>query len=155
MCRLNSINPVLRHSHMDRIRAHDLRCQSFLAATKHLQYHFSLSACPSVCLSHLFHNVAVMYHHEIFRSYYHDKSDVHAKGQGQRSKIKVTEDKQQFSRFRTVTPVWIYTWQWNYAQSLMWHMRSALLFFMVIRQISRSHGVIKWRFGSALSVSGW
>ena len=32
-----------------------------------------------------------------------DKSDSHAKGQGQRSKVKVTEVKTPFSRFRTVT----------------------------------------------------
>ena len=36
-----------------------------------------------------------------------DKSDVHAKGQGQSAKGKVTEVKTQFSNFRTVTPVWI------------------------------------------------
>ena len=34
-----------------------------------------------------------------------DKSDVHAKGQGQSSKVKVTEVKTQFTHFRTVTPV--------------------------------------------------
>ena len=33
------------------------------------------------------------------------KSDVHAKGQGQRSKVKVTEVNTQLSRFRTLTPV--------------------------------------------------
>ena len=42
-----------------------------------------------------------------------DKSDVHAKGQGQRSKVKVTEVMTTFSRFRTVTPVWIHIWWWN------------------------------------------
>ena len=34
-----------------------------------------------------------------------DKSDVHAKDQGQRSKVKVTEVMTPLSRFRTVTPV--------------------------------------------------
>ena len=34
-----------------------------------------------------------------------DKSDVHAKGQGQRSKVKVTEVNTQLGRFRTVTQV--------------------------------------------------
>ena len=34
--------------------------------------------------------------------------DVHAKDQGQKSKVKVTEIKTQFSRFRTITPVWIH-----------------------------------------------
>ena len=69
-----------------------------------------------------------------------DRSDVHAKGQGQRSKVKVTEFNTQLSRFQTVTPVWIHIWWWNDAQSLMLLIRGALLFFKVIRQISRSHG---------------
>ena len=33
------------------------------------------------------------------------KSDVHAKGQRQRSKVKVTVVNTQLSRFRTLTPV--------------------------------------------------
>ena len=56
------------------------------------------------------------------------KSDVHAKGQGQRSKVKVTEVKTQFNCFRTVTPVWIYIWWWNDAQSLMRHWNVTLSF---------------------------
>ena len=43
------------------------------------------------------------------------RSDVHAKGQGQRSTVKVTEVNTQLSRFRTLTPVWIHIWQWNHA----------------------------------------
>ena len=39
-----------------------------------------------------------------------DKSEVHAKGQGQRSKVKFTKVKTQLSCFRTVTPVWIHMW---------------------------------------------
>ena len=69
-----------------------------------------------------------------------DRSDVHAKVQGQRSKVKVTEVNNQLSRFRTVTPVWIHIWWCNDAQSLMLLKRCALLIFKVIRQISRSHG---------------
>ena len=57
-----------------------------------------------------------------------DKSDVHARGQGQRSKVKLTEVKTQLSRFRTVTPVWIHIWWWNDAQSLMLLRKGALLF---------------------------
>ena len=80
-----------------------------------------------------------------------DKSDVHAKGQGQRSKVKVTEVTTQLNRFRTVTPVWIHIWWWNDAYSLMILRRGALLFLKVIHQISRSHGSKKrqiWpRFG--------
>ena len=41
-----------------------------------------------------------------------DRSDVHAKGQGQRSKVKITEAKTQFSRFRTMIQVWIHN-KWN------------------------------------------
>ena len=52
-----------------------------------------------------------------------DKSNVHAWGQGQRSKVRVTRDKKspiltQIGRFRTVTPIWIYQWLRNDAQSL-------------------------------------
>ena len=72
-----------------------------------------------------------------------DRSDVHANGQGQRSNVKATEVTTQFSHFRTITPVWIYIWRWNDAQSLMWHRIGALLFLKVIRLISRSHGTKK------------
>ena len=68
-----------------------------------------------------------------------DKSDVRAKVHGQRSKVKVTEVKTQLNCFRTVTPVWIHIWWINDAQSLMVLRRRALLFFKVMRQISRSH----------------
>ena len=64
-----------------------------------------------------------------------DKSDVHAKGQGQRLKVKATEVKTRLSRFQTVTPVWIHIWWWNDARSLMWHRRGALLFLAVIKQL--------------------
>ena len=57
-----------------------------------------------------------------------DRSDVHAKGQGQRSEVKVTEVVTPFNRFRTVTPVWIHILRWNVAYSLMLLRRGALLF---------------------------
>ena len=82
------------------------------------------------------------------------KSDVHAKGQNQRSKVKVTEVKTQLSRFWTVTPVWIHIWQWNDAQSLIMLRRGAVLFLKVICQISRSHGTKNRWFWPKLSVSG-
>ena len=82
------------------------------------------------------------------------KSDVHAKGQGQRSKVKVTEVNTQLSRFLTLTPVWIHIWQWNHAHSWKQHRRGALLFFKVIRQISRSHGSKNRRIWPRLGVSG-
>ena len=66
------------------------------------------------------------------------QSKVHAKGQGQRSKVKVTEVTTELNRFRTVTPVWIHIWWWNDAYSFMLLWRGALLFLKVIRQISRS-----------------
>ena len=82
------------------------------------------------------------------------QSKVHAKGQGQRSKVKVTEVTTQLKRFRTVTPVWIHIWWWNDAYSLMLLRRGALLFCKVIRQISRSHGSKNRRMWPRLGVSG-
>ena len=62
--------------------------------------------------------------------------------------------KTQLYRFRTVTPVWIHIWWWNDAYSLMVLMRGALLFFKIIRQISRSHGSKNCRIWPRLGVSG-
>ena len=64
-----------------------------------------------------------------------DKSDVHAKGRGQRSKVKVTEVTTQLNRFQTVTPVWIHIWWWNDAYSLMILRRGALLFLAATKQL--------------------
>ena len=92
----------------------------FLAATKQFYEWFSPSVCLSVCL-----HVTPFWlcsHHRIVMKLSgvitNDRSDVHAKGKGQRSKVKVTEVNTQLSRFRTVTPVWIHIWWWNDAQSL-------------------------------------
>ena len=94
-------------------------------------------------------------HHRIIMKFSgvitNDKSDVHAKGQGQRSKVKVTT---QLNRFRTVTPVWIHIWWWNDAYSLIMLRRGALLILKVIRQISRSHDSKKRRIWPRLGVSG-
>ena len=88
------------------------------------------SVCWLVGLSHIlslcFHHRSIM---KISGVNTIDRSDVHANGQGQRSKVKVTEVKTQFSRFRTITPVWIHMWWWNDAQSLMWYRKGALYFF--------------------------
>ena len=115
-----------------------------------------LSVCLSVCLS-----VTPFWlcsRHRIIMKFSgvitNDKSDVHAKGQGQRSKVKVTEVNTQLNRFRTVTPVWIHIWWWNDAYSLMMLRRGALLFLKVIRQISRSHGSKKRRILPRLGDSG-
>ena len=101
--------------------------------------------CPSVRLSVCL-SVTPFWlcsHHRIIMKFSgaitNHQSDVHAKGQGQRSKVKVTEVTTQLNRFRTVTPVWIHIWWWNHAYSLMILRRGALLFLKVIRQISRSH----------------
>ena len=91
------------------------------------------------------------YHPEIFRSYYHWPMWCPCKRS--RSKVKVTEVMTPFSRFRTVTPVWIHIWWWNVAQSLMLLRRGALLFFKVIRQISRSHGSKTHQIWPKLGVS--
>ena len=100
-----------------------------------------ISACPSVCLSVT--HFLLCSHHGIITKFSgvitNDRSDVHAKGQGHRSKVKVTEVITPLSRFRTVTPVWIHIWWWNDAYSLKLLRRGALLFFKVIRQMSKSH----------------
>ena len=97
-------------------------------------------------------------HHRIITKFSgiitNDRSDVHAKGQGQRSKVKVTEVTTQLNRFRTVTPVWIHIWWWNHGYGLMILRRGALLFFKVIHQISRSHGSKKRRIWPKLGFSG-
>ena len=132
---------------------------SFLAATKQL-YEWLQSVCPSVrpsvCPSVTpfwlcsYQRIIMKFSGVITN----DKSDVHAKVQGQRSKVKVTEVTTQLNCFRTVTPVWIHIWWWNNAYSLMMLRRGALLFLKVIRQISRSHCSKKRRIWPRLGVSG-
>ena len=84
---------------------------AFLAATKQLyKWYFPsvcLSVCPSVRLSVT--PFSPCSHHRIIMKFSGVitmvNSDVHAKGQGQRSKVKVTEVNTQLRRFRTLTPV--------------------------------------------------
>ena len=70
------------------------------------------SVCLSVCLSVtpfslcFCHRIATKFSGVITN----EKSDVHAKDQGHRSKVKVTKVITQLSRFRTLTPVWIHIW---------------------------------------------
>ena len=129
---------------------------AFLAATKQLYEWYFLSVCLSVRLS-----VTPFWlcsHHRIIMKFSGvittDQRNVHAKGQGQRSTVKVTEVTTQLNRFRTVTPVWIHIWWWNDAYSLMLLRRGALLFLKVIRQISRSHGSKNRRIWPRLGISG-
>ena len=115
-----------------------------------------LSVRPSVCLSVTpfwlcSHHSIIMKFSGVITS---DKSDVRAKGQGQRSKVKVTEVTTQLNRFRTVTPVWIHIWWWDDAYSLIMLRRGALLFFKVIRKISRLHSPKILRVWPKLAVSG-
>ena len=60
----------------------------------------------------------------------------------------------QIGLFRTVTQVWNHRWLRNDAKSLKKHRRGALLFFKVMRQITRSHGSKNHRFWPKLGVSG-
>ena len=132
----------------------------FLAATKQLYKWYFPSVCLSVRLS-VCPSVTpfwLCFHHRIIMKFSgvitNDQSKVHAKGQGQRSKVKVTEVTTPLNRFRTLTPVWIHIWWWNDAYSLMLLRRGALLFFKVIRQISRSHSSKNRWIWPRLGVSG-
>ena len=114
----------------------------FSAATKQLNEWYFLSVRPSVHpsvtpFSLCSHDRIIMKFSGVITN---DQGKVHAKGQGQRSKFKVTEVTTQLNRFRTVTPVWMRIWWWNNAYSLMMLTRGALLCLKVIRQISGSHG---------------
>ena len=117
----------------------------FLAATKQLYKWYFPSVCLSLCLSHLFDYVPI-----ILSSWNFQELLPMTKVRSIQ-KVKVTT---QLSRFRTVTPVWIHIWWWNDAYSLMLLRRGALLFFKVIRQISRSHGSKNRRIWPKLAVSG-
>ena len=65
-----------------------------------------------------------------------DRGNVHAKDQGQKSRSQRSKQiLPQFEHVRTVTPVWIYIWQPNDAQSLKWHRKCALLFLAVTKQL--------------------
>ena len=76
----------------------------FLAATKQLWEHICPSVCLSVCLSVT--PLSLCSSHRIIIKFSGviaiDKSDVHAKGQGQRSKVKVKEVKTNFA------PIWAF-----------------------------------------------
>ena len=102
------------------------------------------SVRPSVCLSVT--PFSLCSHHRIIMQFSgvntSDKSDVHAKDQGQRSKVKVTEVMTPLSRFQTVTPVWNHIWWWNDAYRLMLLRRGALLFLAATKQL------YKWYFPS-------
>ena len=91
----------------------------------HLSVHLSVYASISNTFSTMFLS---LYQPEISNVITIAKSDVHAKGQCQRSKIKVTEVK--FGHSQYVTPVWIHKWLRNHAQSLKWCRRDALCFSM-------------------------
>ena len=128
-----------------------------LAATKQLYEWYFLSVRPSVCLS-VRHTFWLCSHHRIIMKFAGvittDQGKVHAKGQGQRSKVKVTEVTTQLSRFWKVTPVWIHIWWWNDIYRLMLLRRGVLLFFKVISQSSRSHCTKNRRIWPRLAVSG-
>ena len=145
------INIWIMHSYINPL------CRIIFICDKQLYEWFSPSVCLSLCLFR-HHTFSLCSHHSIIMKFSgiftNDKSDIHAKCQGQRSKVNVTEVNRQLSRFRTVTPVWIQISWWNDAQSLMLLRRGALLFFKVIRQISRSHSSKNRRIWPWIGVSG-
>ena len=126
--------------------------QAALWMVQSVRLSVSLSVRPSVTPFWLCsHHHIIMKFSGVITS---DRNDVHAKGQGQRSKVKVIEVTTQLHRFWTVTPVWNHIWWWNDAYSLIMLRRGILLFFKVILQISRSHGSKDRRIWPRLGVSG-
>ena len=117
----------------------DLPC---LAATKQLYEWYFLSVCLSVHLSHHFDYVPF-----IVSSWNFQELSPRTRVRSMQ-KVKV-----KLNRFRTVTPVWSHIWWWNDTYSLMLLRRGALLFFKVIRQVSRSHGTKNHRIWPRLGVS--
>ena len=82
-------------------------CHFELRPSSSKNTYFSLSVCLSVCQS-----VTPFWQcscHRIIMKFWEvitiDRHGVHAKGQGQRSKLKVTEVMTPFSHFQTVTPL--------------------------------------------------
>ena len=176
--RFRTVTPVRIHqwlwNNAQKLGAAEKRCPIVFSCDQAALWMVQ-SVCLSVCPSHIFScdqaalqmvfsvcpSVTPFWlcsHHRIIMKFSgvitNDQSKVHAKGQGQRSKVKVTEVTTQLNRFRTVTPVWIHIWWWNDAYSLMLLRRGALLFFKVIRQISRSHGSKNRQIWPRLGVSG-
>ena len=96
-----------------------------------------LSVRPSVCLSvTLFHYVLIIVSSWNFQVLLPMRAVMSM--QNTRSEVKVESHNGQFTRFRTITLVWIHIWWWNDAQSLMLLRRGALLFFKFIPQIAQS-----------------
>ena len=95
------------------------------------------SVRPSVRLLHIFHYVPIivlLYMIKFSEVITKDNSDVNAKGQVQRSKVKVTKVKTQFSRVRAITQ-----FEYTYGDEMKYKARCCLgeVAFKVIRQISR------------------
>ena len=74
-----------------------------------------LSVCLPICLSVT--PFSLCFCHRIITKFSgviaNDRSDVHAKRQGYKSKVKVTEVITQLSSVRTVAPVSVHIWWWN------------------------------------------
>ena len=95
--------------------------------------------------SHLF---SLCFHHRIIMKFStiitNGKSDVHANANAQKSKVKVTEVKTQFSCFRTVTSVWIHSHMaTKWCTKLDKAYQRWPIVFKFICQILRSRGIKK------------
>ena len=120
------------------------RIDVFLAATKQLYEWYFLSVCPSVCpsvrLSHLFDYVPIIVSSWNFQELSHwtrVRSMQKVKVRGQRSRSQRSRPKFSFPDCNSSLNSHMMI---NYTYSFMLLRRGALLFFKVIRQISRSHG---------------
>ena len=110
--RFRTVTPVGIHQWLrndaQSLKWHRRGALLFLAATKQLYECYFPSARLSVTpFSLCSHNYIIMKFSGVITN---DLSDVHAKGKGQRSKVTVTVVTTQLNSFRTVTPVFKFTY---------------------------------------------
>ena len=91
-----------------------------------------LRSCQCACHTFFLANCLSL-HHEIFKNNYHWKNDVHSKGQGQRSNVKITEVKATFapaSPFPDCNSNLNSQMAAKWCRNFTWHRRDVLLFFL-------------------------
>ena len=126
-------------------------CHTFLAATKQLYEWFSPSVCPSVRPSHLFDYVHIIMNFQELLPVTEVMSLERVKVRSQRSRSQRSQPNFTISDCNSSLNSHMIM---NDAYSLIMLRRGAILFFKVMRQISRSHGSKNRQIWPRLGVSG-